>query len=65
MPEDLSAIIKKRIGEFQSASKVEEVGTVIESGDGIIRIKGLPGALAGEMVEFPGKIFGMVFNLER
>src|SRR3989344_350864 len=59
------AIIKKRIGEFQSASKVEEVGTVIESGDGIIRIKGLPGALAGEMVEFPGKIFGMVFNLER
>jgi F-type H+-transporting ATPase subunit alpha len=64
MPE-LSAIIKQRIQEFHPLARVEEVGEVIESGDGIVRIKGLPGALAGEMIEFPGKYFGMVFNLER
>ena len=62
---DLSAIIKKNIEEFKTASHVEEVGVVTESLDGIVRIKGLSRAMAGEMVEFQNKYRAMVFNLER
>jgi F-type H+-transporting ATPase subunit alpha len=62
---DLSKIIKERIEEFRSEVKPEEVGLVVESADGITRIKGLPGAMASEMVEFQRGIKGMVFNLER
>src|SRR3989344_4136598 len=65
MSEDLSAIIKKQNSEFKTAAKVEVVGTVVESGDGIVRIKGLPGAMAGEMLEFADNFYGLVFNLER
>jgi F-type H+-transporting ATPase subunit alpha len=65
LSEDLSSIIKKRIGEFKPRTKVEEVGRVIESVDGIIRIKGLSQAMAGEMLEFSNKYMGMVYNLER
>jgi F-type H+/Na+-transporting ATPase subunit alpha len=62
---DLSNIIKKNIEEFKPESKVEEVGVVTESLDGIVRIKGLSRAMAGEMVEFQNKYLAMVFNLER
>lgn len=62
---DLSAIIKKSIEEFAPASRLEEVGRVVESTDGIIRIKGLPLAMAQEMLEFSNNHVGMVFNLER
>ncbi len=62
--EDLNSIIKSRIKEFKPASKMEEVGQVIDSGDGIVQIKGLPSAMALEMIEFPNKVYGIVFNLE-
>jgi len=65
LSKDLSEIIKKRIEEFSAKPRVGEVGTVIESLDGIVRIRGLSSAMAGEMVEFSNKYMGMVFNLER
>ncbi|MBN3033461.1 MAG: F0F1 ATP synthase subunit alpha [Candidatus Saganbacteria bacterium] len=65
MPEDLSAIIRKRIEAFSPRARVGEVGRVVESLDGIVRIQGLSSAMAGEMVEFSNKYMGMVFNLER
>lgn len=62
---DISSILKERILEFESSAKIEQVGRVIESGDGIARIKGLPQAMSGEMIEFPNNIYGLVLNLER
>ncbi|HTY12985.1 MAG TPA: F0F1 ATP synthase subunit alpha [Candidatus Omnitrophota bacterium] len=62
--EDINSIIKKRIQEYKPGPKMEEMGEVIESGDGIVRIKGLPSAMALEMLEFPNQTFGIVFNLE-
>ncbi|MBI5701065.1 F0F1 ATP synthase subunit alpha [Candidatus Saganbacteria bacterium] len=62
---NISDIIKKRIMDFESTVKVEQIGKVVESGDGIARIKGLPQALAGGMIEFPNDVFGLVLNLER
>ena len=61
----ISDILKKKILEFEAETKAEYVGKVIESGDGIAHIKGLPQAMAGEMIEFQSGIFGLVFNLER
>ena len=67
MPEqiDFSKIIKKSIEDFSVNPSVEEVGTVVESTDGIVRVQGLPLAMAGEMIEFQNNIYGLVFNLER
>ncbi|MFA5112814.1 MAG: F0F1 ATP synthase subunit alpha [Candidatus Margulisiibacteriota bacterium] len=65
MSEDLAAIIKKRIEAFSPKARIGEVGRVVESLDGIVRIEGLSSAMAGEMVEFSNKYLGMVFNLER
>ena len=65
MSEDLSAILKKQIEDFTPRIRLDEVGTVSESLDGITRIKGLSGAMAGEMVEYEGGYYGLVFNLER
>ncbi|MFH1386342.1 MAG: F0F1 ATP synthase subunit alpha [bacterium] len=65
MSEDISSIIKKHIEAFTPTARVGEVGTVIESLDGIIKIKGLSSAMAGEMVEFRNNYLGMVFNLEK
>lgn len=65
MPEDLSDILKKNIDSYRTEMKIEEVGVVVESGDGIVHIQGLPNALSGEMIEFPNNYYGMVFNLER
>jgi F-type H+-transporting ATPase subunit alpha len=65
LSEDITSIIRKKIGDFTPGAKVEEVGAVIESVDGIIRIHGLSQAMAGEMIAFQNKYMGMVFNLER
>lgn len=65
MTQDISSIIKNRIESFAGKARLEEVGVVLESGDGIVRIKGLPSAMLSEMVEFPNKVFGIAFNLER
>ncbi len=63
-PEEITAIIKQQIERYQVDLNVDDVGTVIEVGDGIARIHGLEKAMAGELLEFPGNVFGMVLNLE-
>jgi F-type H+-transporting ATPase subunit alpha len=63
-PEEITAIIKQQIERYQVDLNVDDVGTVIEVGDGIARIHGLEKAMAGELLEFPGGVYGMVLNLE-
>lgn len=63
-PEEISAVIKAQIKQYESKLQVEDTGTVIQVGDGIARIHGLEKCMAGELVEFPGDVFGMVLNLE-
>ncbi len=62
--DEISSVIQKEIANFESQIDVREVGTVLEVGDGIARVHGLTGVAAGEMVEFPGGIIGLAFNLE-
>ena len=61
---EISEIIKKQLAGYESAVDVAEVGSVIETGDGIARIYGLEKAMAGELLEFPHEVFGLVLNLE-
>jgi F-type H+/Na+-transporting ATPase subunit alpha len=63
--DEISAIIKQQIQNFDRAALVSETGTVLTSGDGIARVYGLEGVMAGELVEFPGSLFGLVLNLEQ
>ncbi len=63
-PEEISSIIKEQIKNYTAHLEIAEVGTVISVGDGIARIHGLQKAMAGELLEFPGDVFGMVLNLE-
>lgn len=63
-PEEISSIIKQQIERYESALEVVDVGTVIQVGDGIARIYGLEKAMSGELLEFPGGVFGMAMNLE-
>ncbi len=63
--EEISQIIKKQIQNFDKAAQVMETGTVLSAGDGIARVYGLEGAMAGELVEFPGGFYGLVLNLEQ
>jgi F-type H+-transporting ATPase subunit alpha len=62
--EEISEIIRKQIREYGQEVEVSETGTIISIGDGIARIHGLSGAMAGELLEFPGGVSGMVLNLE-
>ena len=62
--EEISQIIKKQIQSYEKATLTTETGTILSVGDGIARIYGLEGAMAGELVEFPGGIVGLVLNLE-
>ena len=62
--EEITSVIKKEIEQYRSELVVEDLGTVIEVGDGIARIYGLRQAMAGEMLEFQNGAFGVVFNLE-
>lgn len=63
-PEEISAIIRQEIEGYENAVSMDEVGTILEVGDGIARIYGLKHAMAGELLEFPGSVMGMVLNLE-
>jgi F-type H+-transporting ATPase subunit alpha len=63
-PEEITAIIKQQIENYQVDLNVDDIGTVIEVGDGIARIHGLEKAMAGELLEFPHEVYGMVLNLE-
>src|SRR5688572_19970110 len=62
--EEISQIIKKQIASYEKTVEVQETGTVLTIGDGIARVYGLEGAMAGELVEFPGDLMGMILNLE-
>ena len=62
--EEISSIIKEKIKGFDKQVDVNERGSVIQVGDGIARIYGLEGAMAGEMLEFPGNVYGITLNLE-
>ena len=62
--EEISSLIKTQIERYQTEMEVADVGTVIQVGDGIARVYGLERAMAGELLEFPGDIYGMVLNLE-
>ena len=63
-PEEISAVIRREIAGYESRASMDEVGTILEVGDGIARIYGLENAMAGELLEFPGGIMGMALNLE-
>jgi F-type H+/Na+-transporting ATPase subunit alpha len=62
--EEISDIIKRQLQGYEAEVDLKEAGRVIEVGDGIARIYGLEKALAGELLEFPGGVFGLVLNLE-
>ena len=62
--DEISSIIKKQIQNFDRAAVVSQTGTVLTSGDGIARVHGLEGVMAGELVEFPGGVSAIVLNLE-
>lgn len=64
-PEEITAIIKEQIKNYDVDLNVDDVGTVIEIGDGIAHIHGLQKAMAGELLDFGNDIFGMVLNLEQ
>ncbi|MCX4339059.1 MAG: F0F1 ATP synthase subunit alpha [Lachnospiraceae bacterium] len=63
-PEEISSVIKDQIKRYASALEVSEVGTVIQVADGIARVHGLENAMQGELLEFPGEVYGMILNLE-
>src|SRR4249920_190192 len=62
---EISDLIKSRIENFKSAAEARNVGTVVTVTDGICRIHGLADVKAGEMIEFPGNLFGLALNLEQ
>jgi F-type H+-transporting ATPase subunit alpha len=62
--DELSELIRRQIGDFKWSIDIAEVGTVVHAGDGIASIYGLEKAMAGELLEFPHDVIGMVFNLE-
>ena len=63
-PEEISSVIKDQIKRYASDLEVSDVGTVIQVADGIARVHGLEKAMQGELLEFPGEVYGMVMNLE-
>ncbi len=64
-PTEISELIKSRIEQFEVVSEARTEGTVVSLTDGIARIHGLADAMQGEMLEFPGNVFGLALNLER
>ncbi len=62
--DEITSIIRNEISGFDEGADVSGVGTIVEVGDGIAQIYGLSGALASELLEFPGGVMGMAFNLE-
>ena len=63
-PEEISSVIKEQIKNYSVQLEVSDVGTVIQVADGIARVHGLEKAMQGELLEFPGEVYGMVLNLE-
>lgn len=63
-PEEISKLIKDQIRRYDEDLEIDETGTIITVGDGIALIYGLQNAMAGELLRFPGDVYGMVLNLE-
>ena len=63
-PEEISSVIKEQIKQYSTKLETSDIGTVIHVADGIARIHGLEKAMQGELLEFPGEVYGMVLNLE-
>ena len=63
-PEEISSVIEEQIKTYTAKLETTDVGTVIQVADGIARIHGLENAMQGELLEFPGEVYGMVMNLE-
>ncbi|UOW68084.1 F0F1 ATP synthase subunit alpha [Paraclostridium bifermentans] len=62
--EEISAIIKEQIKNYENKVELTDTGSVLKVGDGIASVYGLEKAMAGELLEFPGKVYGMALNLE-
>ncbi|MFA6471410.1 MAG: F0F1 ATP synthase subunit alpha, partial [Candidatus Latescibacterota bacterium] len=63
-PEEISSVLKQEISDFKIELDVEEVGTVIDIGDGVARVYGLNDCMYSELIEFPNGVLGMAMNLE-
>ena len=63
-PEEITSVLKSRIQRYEAGVDVQEVGTVVQVGDGVARIQGLENAVASEMLELPHGVMGLVLNLE-
>ena len=63
-PDEVSAILRQQLASFKSDSELEQVGTVLQVGDGIARIYGLTKVQSGELIEFKNGLRGIVLNLE-
>ncbi len=63
-PEEISSVIKSMIDKYDQKTEIVDEGTIIEVGDGISRVHGLENAMAGELLEFEGGVYGMALNLE-
>jgi len=63
-PEEISSIIKEQIKRYESKLELTDIGTVTQVGDGIATVHGLEKCMAGELLEFPGEVYGMALNLE-
>ena len=63
-PASIAEALRKNVESWSPSIEREEVGRVIESGDGIARVSGLPQAMANELLEFPGELLGLAFNLD-
>lgn len=63
-PEEISSVIKEQIKKYSTKFEVSDTGTVIQVADGIARVHGLEKAMQGELLEFPGEVYGMALNLE-
>ena len=63
-PEEITSILEQELQSFERKVDVEHVGTVLQVGDGIARVYGLPDCQVGEMLEFPGGVIGLALNLE-
>ena len=64
-PSEVSDIIKSRIEQLDVSSEAQNEGTIVSVTDGIVRIHGLAGVMYGEMIKFPGGVYGMALNLEQ
>ncbi len=63
-PEEITSVLKSRIKQYEAGVDFQEVGTVVQVGDGVARIQGLDNAVASEMLELPHDVIGLVLNLE-